>query len=310
MNIDNNHNDEIPIYDIFSLLIKKKKFISLVTIIFAIFSVFFSLSLPNIYTSSSVLSVIDDSGSKNISALASQYGGLASMAGISLPSASGEDKSSLVIQTLLSRDFVKRLIENEGILPGLIAAEGFDKNTMKVIFDDEVFNGSKNLWVRKPPKNKNKIPSYLEAHEAYIKIISVSKDKLTGYITLSVDHVSPVFAKDFLSLVINEINTSIRNRDMQEANDSIAYLKNKLITTQETDIQYSINQLIMTQLEKLMLVNVRGEYIVSPIDNAFIPENKSAPARAIICIILTMIGFMISCIFILIQHYTSNEISQ
>ena len=308
MNIKSNHiNDEIPINDIFNLLLDNKKKISLVTIIFAIFSVTLSLSLPNIYKSSSLLSVVNDSSSNGISSLASQYGGIASMAGIALPSSSGEDKSSLVIQTLLSRDFLKNLIKNNNILPQLIAAKKYNTDTKETIYDEKVYSSEKGAWIRKPQKNKEIVPSYLEAHEAYLDIISISKDKLTGFITVSVDHVSPDFAYSFLSLIINELNISLRDRDIKEATDSVAYLRDKLVTTQEKDIQYSLNELIKIQLEKLMLANVRTSYIINPIDSPYVPENKSSPKRAVICIVITIIGFFMSCLYILIRHYTSRE---
>jgi LPS O-antigen subunit length determinant protein (WzzB/FepE family) len=308
-NIYIDDKDEIPIYDIFNLLIKKKTSIILSTTLFAVSALFYSLSLPNIYNSSAVLSTVDDSSSGSFSSITSQYSGLASMAGINLPSASGNDKSSLVIQTILSRDFLKELIDEHNFLPELIAAKRFDTNTSTLIFDEKVYVADKQKWIRKAPRNKNVIPSYLEAYEAYIKIISISKDKITGYITLSVDHVSPIFAERFLSTIIEELNTSIRNRDMKEANDSIDYLSEKLIVTKEKDILNSINQLIMTQLEKQMLVNVRSDYIVSPIDSPFIPEDKSSPKRAIICIAVTLFGFIFSCLYALIKNYTSRKTS-
>ena len=45
----------------------------------------------------------------------------------------------------------------------------------------------------------------------------MTKDRLTGHVSLKVEHVSPIFAKEFLSLVINEANNVQRNIKAKEA---------------------------------------------------------------------------------------------
>ena len=44
-------------------------------------------------------------------------------------------------------------------------------------------------------------------------------------------------------------------------------------------------------------------YLVNEIEKPFIPEFKSSPSRAIICITITLIGGVFSLIFALIRHF-------
>ena len=84
-NIANNTNDEIDLKELFFILWSSKYKIIIICFLFSVSAIFYSLSLPNIYKSEAVLSSASSSGS-NLSSLASQYSGVADLAGISLPS--------------------------------------------------------------------------------------------------------------------------------------------------------------------------------------------------------------------------------
>ena len=100
-----NFNTQFNFNILFHEIFKKKLLITVVTLIFAILSVLVSLQIPNKYKSSSLLSVVEskDGMQSALSGLTSQYGGLASMAGVTLPGSEGSDKSYLVINTIKSR---------------------------------------------------------------------------------------------------------------------------------------------------------------------------------------------------------------
>ena len=116
----NSHNDEISLVELFNILWNKKIPIIFVSFIFAISSIFYALSLPNIYTSDVVLKVAGSSGSSISSN--SQFGSIAALAGVSLGSAGGMDeKADLAKQTIRSRDFVKHVSSFEEVLPALMA---------------------------------------------------------------------------------------------------------------------------------------------------------------------------------------------
>ena len=65
-------------------------------------------------------------------------------------------------------------------------------------------------------------PHLIEVHKKFLKdILSVSQNKKTGFITISVTHHSPIFAKELLDIIVREINESYRNRELNEARSSI-----------------------------------------------------------------------------------------
>ena len=77
-------DDEIDLRELFLVLWEGKALITMVTGLAAIVSVAVALSMPNIYKSTATLAPKSGGGTEGLSRLASQYGGLASLAGINL----------------------------------------------------------------------------------------------------------------------------------------------------------------------------------------------------------------------------------
>ena len=293
-------DDELDLRELFNVLWTAKKFIIQITAIFAIGSVVYSLSLNNYYQSGSIFIARSASGNQGLS----QYSGLAAMAGITLPSSSGEDKAAQMIELIKSRKFVKHLMTFENILPSILAAESYNKSTQELLFNQKVYESETKTW-----KN-NEIPSYLEAHSAYLNMLSVRQDKKTGFIYINIEHISPVFAKEFSELIIREANELLRKKDMDESKQGLEYLTSELSKTPFVAIKESINALIEVQLETQMMAQINQDYIFVEIEPPFIPEQKSKPTRVYICVVGTILGGILSVLIVLIRHYSFGEEDQ
>ena len=151
------------------------------------------------YISSSLLIQAEEQGSSP--SMNSQVGGFAAMAGIDMGS-SGQDKSTLAIATLESRDFLRHLLAFDGVAEGLLAAISFDPVTKNLEYEESDFDPATKPWIRKAGLYETVIPSALEVYESYRNTLSASVDKKTGFINISVNHISPYFAYDFLNLVL------------------------------------------------------------------------------------------------------------
>ena len=298
-------DDEIDLRELFNVLWTAKKLIIQITAIFAIGSVVYSLSLNNHYKSESLFLARSASENQGLS----QYSSLAAMAGISLPS-SGEDKAAQMIELIKSRKFVKHLMTFENILPSILAAKSYNNSTQELLFNQKLYESETKTWKNKPKNNRTMIPSYLEAHKAYLGMLSIAQDKRTGFISINIEHISPVFAKDFLELIIRESNELLRKKDMEESKQGLEYLTSELSKTPFVAIKESINALIEVQLETQMLAQINQDYILIEIEPPFIPEQKSKPSRALICVTGTMLGGMLSVLIVLIRHYSFAEEDQ
>jgi len=78
------HEDEIDLLELIKVLWDEKIRIVAITAVAAFISVIYALNQPNIYHADALLAPAGDEGGGGMSRLAGQFGGLASLAGVSL----------------------------------------------------------------------------------------------------------------------------------------------------------------------------------------------------------------------------------
>ena len=285
---------EINILEYINFLWSKRITLVLFTSMFALLSVLYSLSLDNYYSSETILSV-----EQEVQSDFGQLSGLGSIAGFNL-SSSPRDKSSEAIQIIQSRTFLKHLLTFQDILPSLMAVKSFNEGTSSLEFNENIFDFKKNEWLENDAFKNNK-PSYLEAYKAYSDAIKISKLK-NGFVSLKVEHLSPFFAKSFLDLIVKEVNSIMREEDLKKAIQAREYLQNQLEENKQLQVKSAISSLIELNIKKEVTAKLNEYYVLKPLDKAFVPEQKSRPSRALICILGTTLGFLLTAIFILIRR--------
>ncbi len=300
-----NQDDEIDLKELFGAIWQGKWLIILITSLFAVASIFYALSLPNIYKSEVLLAPADSSQQGGLGSLG-QLGGLASLAGVSLGGGQ-TDKTSLALEILKSREFFANFVTKYQILPDLMAIERFEPSTTKVVYNKELYLESENKWIRdvEPPKKPE--PSLQEAKKEFQSILSIATDKDTGMVTLSIEHQSPYVARDWVEWLANEINLVMKNRDKQEAETSISYLQSQIAQTNVVEQKTLLFQLIEEQAKTLMFAEVRDEYIFKTIDPALVPEVKAKPKRALLVVLGIMLGGLISIFAVLVKFFLKYE---
>lgn len=296
-------DDEIDLRELFAAIWQGKWIIVITTAIFAVVSVLYALSLPNIYKSEALLApVTEDSRMR----LPGQLGGLAALAGVNL-GAGGNDKTTLAIEVLKSRDFIGRFIEKYDLYIPVMAANGWQRDNNTLIIDSDIYNPESQQWVRKVKPPFQPKPSIQETYTEFMKLLSVSQDKTSGMVKLSVQHYSPLLAKQWVDNLILEINNDMRERELAEAQRSIAYLNEQIVQTNLADARAMLFSLVEEQTKTLMLANVRSEYVFKTVDPAVVAEEKAKPARALICILGVMLGGMLSVIVVLVRYFSKKE---
>ncbi|MDT3296878.1 Wzz/FepE/Etk N-terminal domain-containing protein [Shewanella sp. SP2S2-6] len=300
-------DDEIDLRELFSVIWQGKWLIIAITAVFAIGSVVFAIMQPNIYKSEALLAPASEQQGGGLSALASQFGGLASLAGVNLGGKGGTDKTQLAIEVLKSRQFTSDFIQKHNILAVLMAAKKWDRDQDKVLYDEDTYISETNTWVRdvEPPFKPE--PSMQEAYKEFSKIFSANSDKETGMVTLSVEHLSPTVAEQWVTWLIEDINKVMKERDVAEANRSSEFLNKQIALTNVADIKTILYKLVEEQAKTIMFAEVRDEYVFKTIDPAFAPEEKAKPKRALICVLGTIFGGMLGVMFVLVRHFIRKE---
>ncbi|EIA9327684.1 LPS O-antigen length regulator, partial [Vibrio parahaemolyticus] len=283
-------DDEIDLRDFFKALWKGKWVIIATTFIFAICSVVYALSLPNIYKADALLAPTESSNGGGLSKMAGQLGGLAALAGVNL--GGGEtSQTDLAVQVMKSRQFVEEFINKHELLVPLMASKSWDLTSNQLILDEKIYNPITDEWQRDANGLRGSKPTAQEAFEVFSKdILGIKQDKESGLYILSIKHLSPYIAKQWVSWLIEDINKVMRERTIAETSQNLAYLNTQLQKTAVADMQSTFYKLIEEQTKSLMLAEVQEEFVFKVIDPAVVPELKDGPQRMLICMLSTLVG--------------------
>lgn len=296
MSTSSHSKNEINLGELFEVLWKGKWLILTTTSFLSILSIIYSLSLPNIYESKALLNPIGEQSQLNKSV--QSFGGLASLAGINLP-ATGSNAIKAKEKLYTLSFFTDNILPNI-YLPDLMAVKFWDTSNNKIVYDESIFNEANQSWVRDV---KNLIPSPQESYRQFIDKLQVSEDISTGFVTISVQHQSPIIAKEWVELVVNEINYFFRVKDKLEAQAAMDYLSSQMTQTSFAEIKQVIAELLQQKMQQLTLVEATNYYVYEYIDPPVIMEEKSQPARAIICIMGALFGAFFGVLIVLIRFY-------
>jgi uncharacterized protein involved in exopolysaccharide biosynthesis len=294
------HEDEIDFNLIFQILWLNKWIICSITTFFAIASLIYSLSLPNIYQSKSLLSPVDQNN--GISQAMKNYGGIASIAGISLPQSAG-GKTAEAVEKIKTLSFFENQILPNIFLPDLMAVDSWDASSNKIIYNNDLFNEETKSWV-----SPSLIPSSQKSFETFKRSMNVSENRDTGFVSIVVKHKSPLIAKELSEIIVNELNQFYRLKDKQEAQAAMIYLNSQMAQTSLAEVKQVIAALLQQKIQQTTLIEANKFYIFSFIDPPAVMEKKSEPSRATICILGTILGLVIGMIVVLGRYYYDKKI--
>ncbi len=221
-------------------------------------------------------------------ALAGQFGGLAELTGINLGE-SGNDVAKAVA-TLKSRALTNTFIEEENLMPILFSRKWDPERQGWKVGDEK------------------RIPTLWKAFEFFDKKIrTVTENKKTGLITLSIAWKSPTLAAEWANQLVKRVNARLRDDAIREAGKSIAYLKQELRKTNVVEVEQAIYRLIEAQTKNIMVANAREEYAFTVIDPAVPPEKQAKPKRALMIILGFMLGLTMAIFTVFIRTAIAKQ---
>ena len=283
-----------------------KWFVIGLTGVFAVLAVWIALSIPNQYKSEVTLTPSEEQQGGGLAALANQFGSLASLAGINLQG-KGTDKTLLALEMFRSRQFLMSFIDRHDLLVPLLAAKEWDQATDTLVINPEIYDEAAKKWVRVVSPPKQQIPTLFEAYEAFRELIVVNRDQKTGIVKISLTYYSPKLARDWLSLLVADLNDYIRKQDLAESDRSVEYLQQQINQTEVAELKNVFFQLIQEQIKTAMLAKAREEYVFKTVDAALVPERKSKPIRSIMVLVITFIGGLFSIFLVHVRQAFLRE---
>lgn len=286
-------NRDVDLLEFARMIWEDKRKILCISVLFLIFSAAYAIMQPDIYRAEALL--VPNINSKQDSALSSiagQFGGIASIAGISLNN-NGLDRTTLALEILQSREFLYEFITSNDLCAKIFAAVGWSKEVNQLKYDEVSLSALEEGKCADSTKFSN--ISMLSIRDKFVdENLILSKDKDSGLIKIAVEHYSPFVAKDIVDSLITSINLKMKKDDIKEASRSIEYLENELETTSNSGAQTMFYQLIEKQYQTLMLAKVRDDYVFKLLDKPVVPEKHVKPQRLLVIFLGTMLGVALS----------------
>ncbi|HVY23384.1 MAG TPA: Wzz/FepE/Etk N-terminal domain-containing protein [Steroidobacteraceae bacterium] len=292
------NEDEIDLRELISVLWLRKWFIAGVTAVFAVVSVLVAFWLPSQYTATIVVAPVSSS---NLNSIASQLGGLAALAGISLGNGQ-EDESQTAMQSMQSWDFIDKFIKDNKLQVDVFAVDGWDRETNTLEIDSSLYDVKQKKWVRTPPRGKTIEPTSWELFHEFSKHLDVSQDKKTGLISVSIEYYSPLVAKQWVDMYVAAINEHMRQRKLDESSKNIEYLQDQINKTSIAQMQEVLYQLMENEIKNKMVAAASPQYEFATVSEAMVPEERSAPKRILIIVFSTLFGFMLAAAWVLVRN--------
>jgi uncharacterized protein involved in exopolysaccharide biosynthesis len=292
---------EIDLLEVFEALRLNNKFILLLTGIIAVLSIIFALTLPNVYKSQALLAPT----SMNVNSKLSQYDAIASVTGFNLGESSPD--VTLALAFINSKKIIRQLMKHESFLPDLMAAKKWDIESNSIIYDDDLYDNKDKKWVREVKFPLQQVPSEQEVFELFSEKIKIFINKDNQLITLSVDHLSPSVAKQWVDWILEEANMMVANLRIEEAESSINYLNEQIKLTPYAELRTMFFDLIQKNTQNMMLAKVNKQYALTIIDPPLVPETKFRPQRLLIFILGILMGSILSLSIILVRRFGFNK---
>lgn len=287
-----NSNDEINIIELLAALWQGKWLIIALTSFFSISAVLYSLYLPDIYEPEALLSPV---GSEGRSSSSNSIGGLASLAGINL-SSKPSGNSAKALEKVKTLSFFQDNILPNIHLPDLMAMQSWNADTNTMSYKSE-YNQETKTW--------NEIPSAQESYDEFKDLMKFSQDYDSGFVTISIKHKSPHVAKEWIELIVNQLNYFFRTNDKQEAQLSMDFLNAQIAQTSYTEIKQVIAQLLQNKMQQLTLIEANEFYVFSYLDPPQVMEKRDEPNRASISILGFIFGGMLGILVVIIREFFS-----
>tara|TARA_B110000503_G_scaffold134278_1_gene213016 strand:+ start:5480 stop:6418 length:939 start_codon:yes stop_codon:yes gene_type:complete len=299
------YDDEIDLRELFAVLWVGKIKIIAISALFAVASVIYALSVPNQYKATVLLAPAQSSGGA-LSGSLGQLGGLASLAGVSI--GGGESSEAQIAQEIMkSWSFIEGFIADNDLAVEVFAADGWSKGSNELQINNDVYDTQNKQWLIENEAGLVGPPSSWKLFAKFSEQLAVSEEKKSGLVSVSMEYYSPKIAKQWLDMYVSAVNAHMQQRKVAEVTNNISYLQAQIEKTSIAEMREIFYTIIEEQTKNKMVAEASPEYAFVAVSPSMVPEQKSQPKRALICILGTLLGGMLSVLLVLIMHYAKKS---
>ena len=295
-----NNNDEIDLRELF-LSLWRGKYLIFACIIASI--IVASLYLRNAERKYSVNYVFKSVASDNAGPNFAGLGGLASLAGVSLPTSSSSD--FLTFQFLLKSEEVAGLIASDLPLVRAMFLNEWDQ-------DAELFRAPPDGTLGPLKRLLKGIltgqgdTSYIAPNPARIAYwvndnLGYSEDRDTGFLTLSAETSNPELLLSVMAKITLEADQLLKVRYIESAEQTMAFYQQQLSKARAREHREALAKLIAQEDQKLMLASKGTYFVAEPVTRPSISLTPTSPKTSLVLALSVVLGGFFGAAIVLIR---------
>lgn len=293
-------DDEIDLRELFLTLWRGKIIIFLTAICAVAGGSAYLHRADRLYTVSvTVQPTGDDSSGSALSGL----GGLASLAGVSLPSGGGGEFESFSYM-LTTPEIAETLLDQSLILQFLFQPEW--DNEQKFWRAPEKsqrgeYLGQIKRFLTGSEEEPYRAPDTLRLASLLDETLSRSRGKDTGFLTLSADATEPKIMEALLGVLVANSNDLLRKRYLETGRESLSFYQTQIARARSSEHREALARLIAQEEQKLMLANRGAAFAAQIVSGPVASIAPTSPKSSLVLALAAVLGVFLGCAIVLLR---------
>lgn len=304
----NLRDEEIDLKEIFSRLWVQKVFIIKISIFSLILACIYLHNADRKFDVTYMLAPVQKAGGGGLKGLGSIQG-LASMAGINLPSTSTEDYTSF--QFLFhSKEVAELLIDDSDLVKSIFYSEwDSDSKTFKAPKSPFInFLKAVKRTLTGDQRRQYTPPSSGRLAEWMQKNIDIGQDKKTGFLKITSTGTDPnLLAKVMLQATV-ATDGLFKTRYISTSEQTMAFYREKLSKARASEHREALATLIAQEDQKLILALNGNYFVAQPISAPSTTLYPTSPKSTVVLALSLILGSFLGAVVVLVQKKYSMEV--
>ena len=239
----------------------------------------------------------------------SGLGGIASLAGIELPSSSIND-FEIFKELIFSAEVAEEVLKNKSLIKKIYGGEWNSflqtysepsKTKFRIFMGDlkNILTG--NYEDNYMPPNARRLAIYISQN------ISINEDRKTGFLTLRAETSQPNMLLSVISNSIEESDKIMRQRYIDFSKEPLEFYTEKLRTARSREHREALAELISKEEQKLMFASKGKYFTAEPYIDPTISMYPVTPRPKIVLLFSLILGLFTGCGIVFIRNLLTKR---
>ncbi len=309
--------EEIDLYELFQVLVRRKKIIFLIIILGTFLGLCIALFSPNVYRSYAIIQPSEAPKYPSLGPLSS----LGELAGISMPTSAG---TAEIITLLKAQQVREEMIKKYNLLPILFPdkwdpekkewkkpKKGISWFIKNLLFLPRTLLSGLAEKIHKSPSTRagttnSYIPDIDDGLQKLKSVYSISQDRKLGTIKISADFYDPKLASWMVEILLQTLKDYISREAIITAEKNLEMLREELPKVGDPLLRQKLQTLMAKNIETKVMAKVNRDFAFKILEYPRPPDKRYKPKRSLIVMVSLVSSVFLGIFLAFFQEYLSN----